>query len=315
MSMSRAVLGLLLVAAASLAEDEPQPTLEQLRKEFEAYKAKVGAQLDRLRQTVADQVERVTVAVARAEEAETWLRHMRARLELSRDRHHELLERVATLTEQVKQANATNEKNRTWLHKMSREQAGAMEAARKRFATEFLVRCHLPNAIENYRRCFKRLPPMSIKELNVANRFKSLRIDANASNECGEALLVALRHPDFPAPLRDRYLPTQNPLGNTDADRWNTVPDGSSSLDAKELVDGWGHPIVYIHKNRYDQAVRVVNAKGVEVQVVALVAPDGVYYNPTSYQILSLGPNGVQEVETESLEESDDIRNFELKSK
>jgi len=318
MSKFRAALGLLLILAVGwpcFAEDDPAQELEKLkeevqkvRAEFLEYKTAQGAE-------VAEQIERATAAIERARAAETELRQLRARLDLARRRHHDLAETAATLAEEVKHSKAVNAENRAWLDKMSREKGRVTDEARQRLATDYLVRLCLPNAIENYRRDFKRLPPMSAKELNITSRFKHLRIDTNTLNECSEALVVALRNPDFPAPLRARYLPTRDPFGNTDSDQWNQVPDGTSKLDAPEIVDAWDHPVVYIHKNQYREAVRIVNGKGVEVQVVALSGPDGVFYNPTGYQIISLGPNGVQETTAKELKDSDDIRNFALKSK
>jgi hypothetical protein len=294
------------------ASGEPAaaPCCDEIRTAFTEYKANKDAELAGLEHTLTAQTRRASMALARAEATESEMRDLNARLAKSAVRIDQLQKTAETLAVEVKRANAVNAANKAWLEKMSRD----TRATEQRFASVCLVKRYLPNAIENYRNRFKRLPPMSVKELNITSRFKGLRIESNASNECSEALLVALRNPDFPAPLRARYLPTQDPLGNTDADRWSTVPDGGSKIDALEIVDAWGHPVVYIHKNQYTEAVRVVNGKGVAVQVAALLGPDGVFYNPTSYQIFSLGPNGVQEVETKSLKNSDDIRNFELKS-
>lgn len=275
------------------AQEKYRETLDEIRKEFQKYKASKDAEL--------------AAALARARQAELELSNQRARLELARRRVHDLQDAMAALAEEVKRADAINAENRAWLEKTTKRTGETT-------ATDYLVRLYLPNAIENYRARFHRLPPMSVKELNITSRYARLGT-GNTVNECSEALVVALRNPDFPAPLRDRFLPAQPPFGNTDADSWSRVPDGGARREAVELVDAWGHPIVYIHKNHYTEAVRVVNAKGVEVRVVALFGPDGVFYNPTSYQIFSLGPNGVQEVETKKLEKSDDLRNFELQSK
>ncbi len=288
------------------AQEKYKKTLDEIRTEFDKYRAARDAEVDRLSRSVAEQAERATAALDRARQVELELEGQRARLELARRRVHDLQDTATTLAEEVKQANAVNAENRAWLERMTKRTGETS-------ATDYLVRLYLPNAIENYRARFHRVPPMSVRELNITSRYQGLRIEKNTLNECSEALVVALRNPDFPAPLRDRFLPTKPPFGNTDADSWNRVPDGGSGLDAVELVDAWGHPIVYIHKNQYKEAVRVVNAKGVEVKVVALFGPDGVFYNPTSYQIFSLGPNGVQEVETKKLKDSDDLRNFELK--
>lgn len=178
--------------------------------------------------------------------------------------------------------------------------------------SEQLVKTYLPNSIERYKQEFKRLPPMSMKELNGIPRWKSLSIpENNSTNECNECLLVALRHPDFSAPLSDGDLPvTEAPFGNTDEDDFNQVPDGSDTAAAREILDAWGNPVVYIHKNKYGTPVRIVNHMGVEVDVEAVRKPDGAYYNPTSYQIISVGENGEQDVDDPVA--SDDIYNFKL---
>jgi prepilin-type N-terminal cleavage/methylation domain-containing protein len=154
---------------------------------------------------------------------------------------------------------------------------------RRKMETESLVKTYLPNLIEE-----------------------------NDTNACNECLLVALRHPDFTAPLGDGGdLPvTDTPYGNTDEDSWNMVPDGSDAALAREILDAHGNPVVYIHKNAYGTAVRIVNAQGVEVDVEAMKKHDGTYYNPTSYQIISVGENGEQE--RDDLDASDDARNFKL---
>ena len=79
----------------------------------------------------------------------------------------------------MRRAAKINAENRAWLKQMSQE----ARAAKQRLATEYLVRLHLPNAIENYRRAFRRVPPMSVKELNITSRFQQLRIEKNALNK------------------------------------------------------------------------------------------------------------------------------------
>jgi len=177
--------------------------------------------------------------------------------------------------------------------------------------TKQLVETYLPNSIERYRTEFRRLPPMSVKELNGIKDFKALAIsDGNATNESIEVLLVALRRPDFSAKLGDSDLPVSEPFANLDDDTWNGAPAGGSGSDvaANEIVDSWGNPIVYIHKNSYGQTVTIINGKGESVDVVALQKADGPYYNATKYQIISVGENGVQELSEFDL--SDDIVNF-----
>ncbi|MHC4547192.1 MAG: type II secretion system protein [Planctomycetota bacterium] len=186
-------------------------------------------------------------------------------------------------------------------------------AKKEELQTQQLVTAYLPNAIERYKQEFKRFPPMSMRQLGAITRYKGLVTD-NETNESSEVLLVVLRHPDFSAPLGEGDLPTEEPFENTDDDIWNKVPDGSTDPAALEIVDAWGSPVVYIEKNHYDKAViRIINAAGDEVEVTAVRRPDGAtYYNPTSYQIISVGENGVQD-STEEPDLMDDVMNFKVR--
>lgn len=66
----------------------------------------------------------------------------------------------------------------------------------KKTQTDLLVRTYLPNAVERYLLEFKRLPPMTVKELNDSSaRFKPLSLTDNAVNECIEVLAVACAIP------------------------------------------------------------------------------------------------------------------------
>ena len=123
---------------------------------------------------------------------------------------------------------------------------------------------------------------------------------------------MALRHPDLTAPLAADDLGVEQPFVNTDDDSWNATPDGSSSTeaDAKEIAASWGNPVVYISKNAYGTSVTIINAKGEEVTVEARKRRNGDYYNPTKYQVISLGDNGVQDLDDAS--GGDDLMNFKL---
>ncbi len=183
----------------------------------------------------------------------------------------------------------------------------------KKSMSENLVKTFLPNSIERYKSEFRRLPPSTIAELNKAgSRWKSLALtDNNAVNESAECLLVALRHPDFSAPLGDGDLPVEQPYANVDEDSWNSIPDGSSSDAATELLDAYGNTIVYINKNRYGESFTITNQNGEQVEVMALKKPDGSWYNASSYQLISVGENGIQD---EDPSEGDDIVNFTIES-
>ena len=185
---------------------------------------------------------------------------------------------------------------------------------KEKFQTEQVVRSILPTAIERFKTFDNRYPPMDIKGLTRIRRFKGLTL-SNDTNMCNEVLLVALRHPDLTSPLGDGDLPTDTPFGDTDQDSWNTTPDGSSEATGFEILDAWKNPIIYINKNHYKTPVRIVLDNGEEIEVYAAKKAEGQYYNPSSYQLISLGENAKQDAEMGSYgdpELVDDILNFTL---
>ena len=175
------------------------------------------------------------------------------------------------------------------------------------FATEQVVKAHLPAAIDRfYRELDRQYPAMTVKELQRLKAFGGLELD-NEVNECSECLLVSLRHPSLTAPLDANDLGVDDPFLNNDEDHFNKAPAGTGDSAALEVCDAWGNPIVYIHKNAYGTPVTIRTKDGLEVEVNALQKPDGTWYNPTKYQLISVGENGVQD---EDAEMGDDIVNF-----
>jgi hypothetical protein len=159
------------------------------------------------------------------------------------------------------------------------------------------------SAIEGYQSDLKRLPPDTTAAF-VGTRWEGLAIPGNTTNEGNECLLVALRHPDLRTPLDQ--LPGKNPLGNTDKDAWSRAPYERGTADAQEILDAYGNPIAYITAARYAQTLRVVRGDGKTVEVRAVKRPNGAFYNPKAFQLISLGKDGRQD-EGERL---DDIENF-----
>ena len=148
------------------------------------------------------------------------------------------------------------------------------------FATEQVVKAHLPAAIDRfYRELDRQYPAMTVKELQRLKAFGGLELD-NEVNECSECLLVSLRHPSLTAPLDANDLGVDDPFLNNDEDHFN---------------------------NAYGTPVTIRTKDGLEVEVNALQKPDGTWYNPTKYQLISVGENGVQD---EDAEMGDDIVNF-----
>jgi prepilin-type N-terminal cleavage/methylation domain-containing protein len=182
-----------------------------------------------------------------------------------------------------------------------------VQSGGKRLAmeTQMVVQTQLPTAINRFKaEISNRLPPMTVAELAAFPGWAGLSITGNTTNECVECLYVALRHKDLTTPLSE--LAGANPFGNTDDDIWNKVPEGCDAPEAKEILDAYGNPIVYITKNAYNAPVRIVKPDGTEVEVHAQKRPSGVYYNPDTFQLISLGKNGVQDDDAEG----DDIENF-----
>jgi prepilin-type N-terminal cleavage/methylation domain-containing protein len=162
---------------------------------------------------------------------------------------------------------------------------------------------HVRTAIDAYQQDFKRLPPESMTGF-AGTKWAGLAISGNTTNESNECLLVALRHPDLRTPLDQ--LPGSEPFGNTDKDIWNKIPDGSTVPDAKEILDAYGNPIIYITKNRYDQPIQITLRDETVIEVRAVQRPSGGYYNPDSFQLISLGRDGKQD----EGDRNDDIENF-----
>ncbi len=157
-------------------------------------------------------------------------------------------------------------------------------------------------AIELHEADLKRLPPDTTAAF-AGTRWEGLTIPDNTTNEGNECLLVALRRPGLRTPLDQ--LPG-NPFGNTDKDAWSRAPYERGTADAQEILDAYGNPIAYITAARYAQPVRIARGDGKTVEVRAVKRYGGTFYNPKTFQLISLGRDGRQD-EGERL---DDIENF-----
>jgi len=178
-----------------------------------------------------------------------------------------------------------------------------------------LVRTILPMKIELYKQEMGRYPASTIAALQKSGGkvklWKNVNTqDGNVTNESVEVLIVQLRHPDFSKRLQDDELGAIDPpTDNIDEDEFTEQPAGSDQTAAIELLDAWGNPVVYIYNAEYANPVTVMNARGELVEVSALKKPNGSYYNPNKFQIISLGENGQQETEGDPIL-WDDIHNF-----
>jgi len=178
------------------------------------------------------------------------------------------------------------------------------------FQTEQLVKMHLPTAIERFKREMGEYPPVTIKGLQRQKAWKDLTAE-NDVNLNSELLWVALRHPDLSAPLSADELGITDVLQNKDEDVWSEAPAGGGGDNAAwEICDAYGNTIVYFDKNHYDQPVTITNLDGEQVEVFALKKSNGTWYNPDSFQIISIGPDGKQDEAGQSADLGDDVTNF-----
>lgn len=161
----------------------------------------------------------------------------------------------------------------------------------------------LQSAVDTYKNDLGRLPPEAMAGF-AGTKWAGLSVSGNTTNEGIECLLVALRHPDLRTQLDQ--LPGGEPFGNTDNDIWNKVPEGSDVPEAREILDAYGNPIVYITKNRYEETIQTSLADGTIIEVRAVRRPSGAFYNQDGFQIISLGANRKQDPD----EKVDDIENF-----
>jgi len=184
--------------------------------------------------------------------------------------------------------------------------------------TKMVVTSHLKLAVDRYKQEMKKYPPATVADLvKASKRWENLSNESGDElNMTSEVLYVALNHADLTAKLSPGDWGLNDPIANTDGDDWNQVPDGLSSPAAKEIKDAYGNTLVYIPANFYEKSpFRVTNESGEEIEVWAVRKTDGTFYNPTSYQIISVGANGKQDALDGVIEDRvrlDDIMNFTL---
>lgn len=179
-------------------------------------------------------------------------------------------------------------------------------------ATVTVVKTTLAMKIEMYEQEMGRYPSSNLTSLRKQGRtskpWKNVATtDGNEINACNEILVLQLRHPDFSQKLMDGDVQGyEKPWGNIDEDVFTETPKGSSDTVAREILDAWGTPIVYIYNGDYGKTFIIRNKDGEDVEVQARKRPDGRYYNANTFQLISLGPDGQQGEGSVS----DDVQNF-----
>lgn len=164
----------------------------------------------------------------------------------------------------------------------------AIEAA-KRSMTEGMVRS-MTGALESYKSQYGDYPPSSL------DRFKVQL--PNDTNNGIEAMVACLETKNSGGPF---YKPAEEGLWvNRDGDKVkkNVTNWFFGDNQLRELQDGFGFVLWYIHHGDYDKPekhhLRVLHEKGGEKQTVKIYQSEKTktYSNAGKYQLVSPGPDG-----------------------
>lgn len=140
-------------------------------------------------------------------------------------------------------------------------------------------------------------PPSQLKALGIATT-------GDEDNEGIEAFVQALFHKDYDGARPD----TASDLINKDDDEANKKITVFERPSLFEFPDAWDNPLIYIRYSDYAKVFTysVLTEYGLEsIEVRALKNPKtGTYYNFESFQIFSVGKDGVFDTE-------DDVANFQ----
>ncbi len=140
-------------------------------------------------------------------------------------------------------------------------------------------------------------PPGEVTRLSAVTGVGEVAKDAGNKTNAGiESVYQAMYWPGFKSD--PQFSP--NELGNTDEDELRKAINKLGTTALTEVVDGWGNPLVYFHKDDYakfgESGAGYVSQSpdGGELLVEARPyrSADGTYINPTSFQLYSMGPDG-----------------------
>ncbi len=134
-----------------------------------------------------------------------------------------------------------------------------------------------------YESDFGDYPPSSLSAYGIQT--------SNKVNEGIECMVVGLSTKNKKGPYMDWQ---SNQLVNLDEDSLTKKPFNSylGNNNLWEVCDFWGNAMVYIHHRDYDKKFKCVDQDGISFTVKARKSKKlGTYFNPTTYQLWSLGLN------------------------
>lgn len=151
--------------------------------------------------------------------------------------------------------------------------------------------------IENWRQTFEMYPPSDVTRIaTVAGMGEKAAAPENKINEGIEAVYQALYWPGFKSDPNWE----DKELGNTDEDRLRKAINKHGTPDLKEIIDGYGNPLVYFHRDDYvkfaESGAHYVSQDSeynvLDVEAKPYKRDDGTFVNPASFQVWSMGPDG-----------------------
>ncbi len=156
---------------------------------------------------------------------------------------------------------------------------------------------------------YGKYPPSRSRDLRFGKVFVGKDIgQPNDTNVGIETLFFFTNCPDIHC---DQVTADVNLIGNTDSDSFRATKGNASDAEAREYLDPYEHPLVYINANDYKDPKGLTEIQGIDgekIEVHPKKLPSrvgGGYLNPNSFQLFSLGPDGKQD--PDEAEEGDDI--------
>ena len=164
-----------------------------------------------------------------------------------------------------------------------------MVKGRPKRASETTV-VKVKSAIDTWKLKFYEYPPTTLEGLSKAVGLVAVKYsNKNATNEAIEALFQALHVEGYTG---NPEFNEEQELKNIDDDRLS-VKLTNRGLDLREIVDGWGNPLVYFLNTeyaKYDQNPPAYEgANGEPYEPRPWRDSGGGFVNPNGFQIFSIG--------------------------
>jgi prepilin-type N-terminal cleavage/methylation domain-containing protein len=148
--------------------------------------------------------------------------------------------------------------------------------------------------IENWKQVFESYPPSDVTRIaTVAGGGKTAAAPGNKYNSGIESIYQALYWPGFKSDPEW----SEEELSNIDEDSLRKAINKYDKSELMEIKDAFGNPLIYFHRDDYVRAfegggVPFQNSMGDDFSAMPFKREDGTFYNPSSFQIYSAGPDG-----------------------